>query len=125
MPKPIRPLTDLQRAVCLEGATEPPFDNPLWNFFADGDYLCVCCDALLFRSQHKFASACGWPSFDAAEPGAIRRLRDTSHGMIRTEVRCAACGAHLGHVFDDGPSETGERFCINSASLRFVGTSAT
>jgi peptide-methionine (R)-S-oxide reductase len=111
-------LSDLTYRVTREGATERPFTGRYWRESPDGAYHCVCCDAVLFDAGAKFDAHCGWPSFDReAVPGAIRRIRDTSHGMIRTEVRCAACDAHLGHVFDDGPTETGERYCINSVAI--------
>src|SRR5262249_38268359 len=98
---------------------EPPFTGEYWNTTAEGMYECVCCGAPLFSSDAKFASHCGWPSFNAAltEKG-VAEERDTTHGMIRTEILCERCGAHLGHVFDDGAPATGLRYCINSASIR-------
>lgn len=105
-------------AVTRQGATERPFTGQYWRNVDRGDYACVCCGAKLFTSDAKFFSQCGWPAFDAeAEPGAIERRVDKSHGMVRIEVLCDACGAHLGHVFDDGPTATGERYCINSVSI--------
>ena len=99
------------------GGTERPFSHP---GFPDGQgrFTCACCGAALFDGQAKFDSHCGWPSFDRSA-GRIDEHRDTSHGMIRTEVRCARCDAHLGHVFPDGPTETGLRYCINGVALAF------
>lgn len=106
--------------VLRQQGTERPFTGTYNLHFENGDYHCKACNAKLFESGHKFESGCGWPSFDQAVPGAIEYLRDTSHGMIRTETRCANCGSHLGHVFDDGPAETtGQRYCINSVSIDF------
>lgn len=102
--------------------TEPAFTGAYWDLKADGTYACRCCEAPLFSSQHKYDSGSGWPSFDAPIADApISERLDRSHGMARTEVSCEACGAHLGHVFTDGPRDTtGLRYCINSASLHFV-----
>ena len=108
--------------VLRQSGTEFPHTGKYNLHFEEGMYRCKACNAPLFESEHKFSSGCGWPSFDQAIEGAIEYLRDTSHGMIRTETRCANCGSHLGHVFDDGPLETtGQRYCINSVSLDFEG----
>ncbi|MEX2170118.1 MAG: peptide-methionine (R)-S-oxide reductase MsrB [Pirellulales bacterium] len=113
-------LTPEQYHVTQEKGTEPAFSGQYWNHNADGTYECVCCGAPLFTSETKFDSGCGWPSFFAPnDPNLVARQADASHGMVRTEITCSQCGAHLGHVFTDGPQPTGERFCVNSASLKF------
>ncbi len=112
-------LTPLEYNVCLNHGTEPSFQNEYWNDKAEGTYLCKCCKAPLFSSDAKFDSGTGWPSyFQPISKSAIEYIKDDSFGMTRTEVRCAACGSHLGHLFPDGPAPTGERYCINSASLK-------
>ncbi|KPM30442.1 Peptide methionine sulfoxide reductase MsrB [Croceitalea dokdonensis DOKDO 023] len=106
--------------VLRQKGTERPHTGKFNLHFEKGDYHCKACNAKLFESEHKFESGCGWPSFDEAVPGAIEYIKDTSHGMIRTETVCANCGSHLGHVFNDGPRETtGQRYCINSVSIDF------
>lgn len=111
-------LTPEQFHVTRESGTERAFTGAYWNTFEPGQYRCVCCDTPLFDAEMKFDAHCGWPAFDREVDGAgIERIVDRSHGMVRVEIRCGACDAHLGHVFNDGPTSTGERYCVNSASI--------
>ncbi|HEY8569906.1 peptide-methionine (R)-S-oxide reductase MsrB [Microbulbifer sp.] len=112
-------LTPEEFHVCREGGTERPFSGEYWASFEDGLYRCRCCGEVLFDSESKFESSCGWPSFDAeAKVGVIAEQQDFSFGMQRVEILCANCGCHLGHVFPDGPTATGLRYCVNSLSVK-------
>ena len=114
-------LSPIEWRVTQEAGTEAPFTGEFWDHFAPGDYHCVVCGTELFDAPDKFHSDCGWPSFsEVAAQGHVTTHADFSHGMQRVEVRCATCGAHLGHVFPDGPGPKGLRYCINSAALSFV-----
>ena len=115
-----RELTPEQYQILREAGTERPFTGALLHNKEKGTYECAACGNPLFRSDTKFDSGSGWPSFYDAEGDAVDLLSDDSHGMRRTEVRCRRCGSHLGHVFDDGPRPTGQRYCMNSAALKFA-----
>lgn len=111
-------LSKLEYSVCREKGTEEPFSGEYCDHWQPGLYLCKCCQAQLFASDSKFDAGCGWPSFDAPlEENSIAESEDLSLGRVRTEVTCSHCGSHLGHLFQDGPTSTGLRYCINSASI--------
>lgn len=112
-------LSEEQYRVLREKGTEAPHSGKYNLHFQNGEYHCAACHAKLFESDQKFESNCGWPSFDDAIEGSIEYVQDRSFGMIRTEILCANCGSHLGHVFDDGPTQSGQRYCVNSASIEF------
>jgi peptide-methionine (R)-S-oxide reductase len=112
-------LTPDQYHILREKGTERPFTGEYNTHYDNGVYSCAACGNDLFKSDQKFDSGCGWPSFDNEIEGAIERKRDTTHGMIRTEIMCSNCGSHLGHVFNDGPTPSGIRHCVNSLSLDF------
>ena len=117
-------LTPQQYHVLREKGTDRPGDYGYTNTFDKGTYFCAACNAQLFESNTKYESHCGWPSFDDAIKGAVDYHKDSTLGMIRTEITCAKCGGHLGHIFDDGPKETtGKRFCVNTTSIKFVKSS--
>jgi peptide-methionine (R)-S-oxide reductase len=114
-------LTPQEYYVLREKGTDRPGDNGYTKHFEKGTYHCRACDAQLFESGSKYESHCGWPSFDDAIPGTINLTKDTTLGMIRTEITCTKCDGHLGHIFDDGPKETtGKRYCVNTSSIKFV-----
>lgn len=110
-----------ERYRILRGkGTERPYSGTYYLHFENGAYSCGACHTLLFESKSKFDSGCGWPSFDESIEGTIEYIQDRSFGMIRTEILCANCGSHVGHVFDDGPTKTGQRYCVNSLSIDFI-----
>jgi len=114
-------LDPMQFEVARHAATERPFSGKYWDHWGQGQYDCVGCGTALFQSATKFDAGCGWPSYsEPINPEVVERIVDRTHGMVRVEVRCNNCGAHLGHVFEDGPTPTGERFCINSAAINFA-----
>jgi peptide-methionine (R)-S-oxide reductase len=115
----VKKLTPEQHHILKEKGTEPAFSGKLLHNKKDGAYCCAGCGNVLFSSKEKFDSGSGWPSFNEAEKGAVVMREDTSHGLVRTEITCAKCGGHLGHVFEDGPK--GKRFCVNSCALDFDG----
>ena len=114
-------LSPMQYQVARHAATERPFTGEYWDHWKPGQYNCVGCGVPLFEADTKFDAGCGWPSYSQAiNSTVIERIEDHTHGMVRVEVRCNQCGSHLGHVFNDGPMPTGERFCINSAAIDFA-----
>lgn len=116
-------LTEQQYYVLREKGTERAFTGQYNDFWQKGSYHCAACDNLLFDAETKYDAHCGWPSFDKAIQGSVKFIEDRSHGMIRTEVVCANCNSHLGHIFEDGPTQTtGQRYCMNSISLTFKAT---
>ena len=113
-------LDPMQYQVARHAATERAFTGKYWDHFERGDYRCVGCGTPLFEADTKFDAGCGWPSYwQPVNADVVERVSDDSHGMMRVEVRCRKCGSHLGHVFDDGPAPTGDRYCINSAAIDF------
>jgi len=114
-------LTREQYHILREKGTEYPGTGEYWRHNEDGTYACAGCGQTLFPSETKFDSHCGWPSFfDSIDPKCVELIEDRTHGMLRTEVVCSRCGGHLGHIFEDGPAPTGQRYCINSVSIQFV-----
>jgi len=112
-------LSEEQYRVLRTKGTEAPHTGKYNLHFENGAYNCTACNQQLFESDSKFDAHCGWPSFDDSIEGTVKRILDKSHGMLRTEIVCSNCGSHLGHVFNDGPTETGERYCVNSLSIGF------
>lgn len=112
-------LTEQQYNVLRKKGTERPHTGKYNLHFENGSYVCAACNQQLFESNSKFDAHCGWPSFDESIKGTVEYILDKSHGMIRTEIVCSNCGGHLGHVFNDGPTETGTRYCVNSLSIDF------
>ena len=116
-------LTPQQYWVLRQKGTDAPSEDGYTSHFEKGTYHCAACDLQLFESGSKFESHCGWPSFDDSIEGTVEYVLDKSHGMVRTEIICASCGGHLGHIFNDGPKETtGERYCVNTTSIKFVAS---
>ena len=114
-------LDPMQFEVARHAATERPFSGKYWDHWDKGQYNCIGCGTPLFQADSKFDAGCGWPSYsEPVNAEVIERITDKTHGMVRVEVRCNNCGSHLGHVFNDGPTPTGERFCINSAAINFA-----
>ncbi len=114
-------MSPFQYYVMRENGTEPAFSGNYYDYFEKGKYVCAACNNTLFDSENKYDSNCGWPSFDQAIKGSVIYRKDISHNMVRTEVRCAGCNSHLGHVFEDGPKDTtGERYCMNSVAIQFI-----
>ncbi len=116
-------LSPAQYEVLREAATEAPFSGSVLHVDDEGVFTCAGCNQILFDTAQKFDSGCGWPSFDACKPGTILERPDHSLGVTRTEILCARCGGHLGHVFNDGPTSTGLRYCVNSLAIDFDGSS--
>jgi len=112
-------LTEKEFKVLREKGTEPPHSGKYNTHFEGGKYKCKGCGELLFDSESKFESNCGWPSFDSSVEGSIEYIKDTNFGMQRIEILCSNCGGHIGHIFDDGPTESGKRYCVNSLSIDF------
>lgn len=112
-------LSEEEYRVLRQKGTERPFTGTYNVHQEDGTYKCKACNTKLFESASKFDAGCGWPSFEESIDGTVEYIRDTTHGMIRTEILCANCGSHLGHVFNDGPTQTGQRYCVNSVSIDF------
>ncbi len=112
-------LSEEEYRVLRQKGTERPFTGEYNMHFEEGIYTCKACNTPLFKSSTKFDSGCGWPSFDKSIDGNVEYIKDTSHGMIRTEILCTNCGSHLGHIFNDGPTQTGQRYCVNSVSIGF------
>ena len=113
-------LTSEEYKILRKKGTEAPFSGKYNDFFQNGTYSCKGCGQKLFNSINKFQNSCGWPSFDESIKGSIKYIEDNSHGMYRTEIVCSKCGGHQGHIFNDGPTKTGKRYCVNSISIDFT-----